>query len=235
MEVIRKRLTKKTVGPLFIYAHFVDPHAPYKAGRKGDPPFLRYLGEVKKVDRQLVGLMGHLDAMELTTRTMLIVSADHGEAFGEHNTHYHSKTVYEEALRVPLMVRARRLKPATVSEPVTLLDLGPTILDLFGVAAPGNTLGQSLVPLLRGETIALTRPIVVDSGRRQQALFFSDNHKAIMDLHKGTTAVFDLAADPGERKNLASSAGKLHLRTMKQFFALHRLRRPGYTPPRRRF
>ena len=76
-----------------------------------------------------------LDAIEqspLSQKTLLLFTADHGEAFGEHESGGHSTTIYEELLRVPLIAWGAGLLPRTIAEPVSLVDLGPTLLDLFG-------------------------------------------------------------------------------------------------------
>src|SRR5690606_28869099 len=129
-----------------------------------------------------------------------IVSSDHGEAFGEHDTWEHTKTLYDEMIRVPLLVRGPGVVPRVIDEPVTLLDLGPTVLDVFRTPIPAAWAGQSLVPLLAGATgreAELERPILAE-GRRRRAIVMPDGMKVIVDLRRKLVEAYDLAADPGE-------------------------------------
>jgi hypothetical protein len=233
MSAAMERLGKQGPSPLFFYVHFLEPHSPYdRAGTRGSA-FDRYLREVMLVDEQVGKLRSYLAASGLDRRTTLIVTADHGEAFGEHHTEYHGVSVYEELVRVPLLVRMPGVAPATIERDVSLIDLAPTVLDLFGQATPGAFMGQSLVPYLRGEDPVLTRPLVFDTGRWQQAMIFPDRMKVIRDRRKGTFELYDLASDPKELDNLFDRAGVAEERAdrLSAFFYVHTLRRPGYRVP----
>jgi arylsulfatase A-like enzyme len=222
--------------PAIIWAHLLDAHAPYRRGAKGAPAFSRYLAEVAFVDQQIGKLAEAIAESPLEERIVLVVSADHGEAFGEHGTRYHASTIYEELVRVPLVVVGAGVRPRAIDEPVSLIDLGPTMLDLFGRPTPGAMMGQSLVPLLRGDDVELSRPIALDAGRRKQALIARDGIKAMRDVRKGTTEVYDLRADPGETVNLVDTRPELateRLATLRAFFGVHQLARPGYQIPYR--
>jgi arylsulfatase A-like enzyme len=222
----------------FFYAHFVDAHAPYDRGGKRGSSFERYLAELALVDHEIGRLRAELVARRLQPRVVLIVSADHGEAFGEHGAHFHSTTVYDELLRVPLLVAMPGLAPRQVSEPVSLLDVGPTLLDLFGLATPEGFLGQSLLPLLLGRPFEARRPIAADSGRRVQALLFPGQIKAIRDIMRGTHEVYDLNRDPGELDDLMTTEpvrAQRYSAALDTFFERHTLQRPGWEPPWRKF
>ncbi|MCC6552185.1 MAG: sulfatase [Polyangiaceae bacterium] len=230
-EALRARLARHGAGPLFAYAHFLDAHAPYDlAGAEGSD-LERYLGELALVDAEIGRITDAIDAAGLRERTALIVSADHGEAFGEHGARFHGVTLYEELVRVPLLVRAPGVAPRRVDAPVSLVDLGPTILDLAGLPAPGSFMGATLAPLLRGGAARPRRPVAMDSGRRMQARVFEDGFKVIRDLRRGTAELYDLAADPGESRNLYDDGGlaRPHLEELDRFFAENAL--PGYEPP----
>jgi hypothetical protein len=67
-----------------------------------------------------------------------VLTADHGEAFGEHNSLRYGGTVYEEQVRVPLVIAGKNVKSRVIDQPATLLDLAPTVLDLFGAPTPGS-------------------------------------------------------------------------------------------------
>ena len=228
------RLKNRSNGALFLYLHFLDAHAPYDRGIKTGSLFDRYISELQLVDQQLSRLVWHIQSTPLRDRTLLIVTADHGEAFGEHNTYFHSSTIYDELLHVPLLIWRPGSTPFVANEPVSLIDLGPTILDAFGVPTPGHFMGQSLVPFLRGDNPKLTRPILAEA-RLKQALILPDGHKVIVDNRLHTVELYNLTTDPGEITSLADDEERLlrPLSLLQQFFQVHTNRTPGYTPPYR--
>jgi hypothetical protein len=234
MDATLRRVTTVRDGSLFLYLHLLDAHAPYNLSSVQGTHFERYIGELSLVDAELGRLVRQLYSLSLGKRAALIVTADHGEAFGEHNHHQHSTTLYEELLRVPLLVHLPGARPREVTEPVSLIDLGPTILDLFGRPTPGSYLGQSLVPFLRGDNPTLHRPIVAE-GRLKQALVLPDGMKVIVDNRRHTLEVYDLRQDPAELNNLADEASIVDppLARLERFFAVHTIKRPGYKVPYR--
>lgn len=235
MPAVIARVGAQGPGPLFLYVHFSDAHAPYAHGDAKGSPFEQYLRGLALVDKELGRLLAKIDGdPALRERTAIFLSADHGEAFGEHRTFHHATTVYDELLRVPLLARLPGVAPRRVKQPVSLVDLAPTILDLYGLETPGEMMGQSLVPLLRGEEVALTRPIIADSSRLQRAVVFPDGLKIIHDRRRDTVELFDLKRDPRElrdRFDLSGKDGDARLITLKAFFKTHTLKRPGYKVP----
>ena len=149
IEPLLDRLRHADGGPLFLYTHLLDAHAPYNRGGKSGTDYERYLAEVAIADTA-VGQVAQLLEADFGTRWALFVSADHGEAFGEHQSYDHAKTLYEELLHVPLLARSPRFAGANDRHPRGADRSGPTILDLFGVATPATFNGQSLVPILAG-------------------------------------------------------------------------------------
>ncbi|MBL4686328.1 MAG: sulfatase, partial [Nannocystaceae bacterium] len=148
---IRRALARQAPEePLFLFCHYFDPHRPYNSGRvKIGTPFERYLSEVAMVDALVGKIWATLEKHKLLDRTYVIIAADHGEAFGEHGIkHMHAVNLYDELIRVPLIVTGPGVVPQVVDEAVSLVDLSPTILDIFGLETPGDTMGQSLVPYL---------------------------------------------------------------------------------------
>lgn len=224
------RLENANDEPLFLYVHTDDPHAPYTTGKGGKTQFEKYLAEIAIVDAQLGQLLAAIEKQGLEERTLLIVTADHGEAFGEHDSKYHATTVYEELLRVPLLFVNPALEPRVVDQHVSLIDLGPTILDLFRLPTPGTFMGQSLVPLLAGRDVKLSRPLVADSPRLKRAMLFNDGKKLIVDSQTGVRELYDLEEDPGELKNIYDShpESPVYDQLLGDFFEAHELKKDGY-------
>jgi hypothetical protein len=215
-----KQLDEPSSGPLFLYSHVFEPHAPYDRGARTGPAKKRYVSEVSLVDAALGTLRRELRKRKLAETTYLIVTADHGEAFGEHGHYFHATTVYEEMIRVPLFIEGPRVTPRRSERAVSLIDLGPTILSLFGLDTPGHMMGQSLVPFMRGEDPVLSRPIAADGSRIARAMLFEERWKAIVDVNYGTMELYDLEADPGERRNLAERPdARSYFATLGAFFA----------------
>jgi len=233
IDRLLERLEKAGPEPLFIYTHLMEPHSPYDRGKlKKGSAFDRYKSEIEVADQQLARVLRVLSTRKFRRRSYLIVASDHGEAFGEHGTTKHTKTLYEELVRIPIIVRGPGVAHRAVSEPVTLMDLGPTVLDLFDVPIPGRFMGQSLVPILGGADVELDRPILAE-GRLRRALFQRSGLKVIVDERRKVVEAFDLKADPDELVNLfereparvASAVSAL-----RAFFDVHTARANGYKP-----
>ncbi len=222
-------------GPLFLYLHYLDPHSPYNRGKRTQgPPFERYLDEVRLVDAELARLIHALRENGAWSKTVLILSADHGEAFGEHGSRYHATTLYDEQTRVPLLIRVPGVQARQVDVPVSLMDIGPTVLDVFGLPTPATFMGQSLLGFIRGEDPHLTRPIVAE-GRLKKSWVFEDGFKLIVDDRNGALELYNLNVDPGETVNVFDTepTANARLATLRTFFDVHRIRRAGYEIPYR--
>ncbi|MEM6989409.1 MAG: sulfatase-like hydrolase/transferase [Myxococcota bacterium] len=221
--------------PFFGYVHLMDAHyrvSPIK--KKGAKKKL--IANLVTIDEQLANLREYLETHEIGKRTIVILSSDHGEAFGEHGTHHHRVSIYEELTRVPLWVWTPGIKARRIKTPVSLIDIGPTVLDIFNLPTPGAYMGQTLVPIIRGDKKAsrkLTRPILVE-GRLKKALYFDDGMKAIVDDRNYTMELYNLKVDPGELNNLIQgddSPGMARIGVLRQFFEKAQIDRPGYKIP----
>ena len=136
--------------PFFAWVHFYDAHAPYTppepyaSRHKGVP----YDGEIAFVDAQVARLLERLDRSGLADSTVVAVTADHGEALGEHGELTHGLLLYEPTLRVPLILRGPGVPAGkTVVTPVGLADLGPTLAGMLGKPLAGENGGKAVRPL----------------------------------------------------------------------------------------
>ncbi len=226
-----ERLERAGNEPLFLYAHLTEPHFPYDRGGTQGAAIQRYLREIGIADEHL-GRILKVISERFADRGYLFITSDHGEAFGEHGTTKHTKTLYEELLRVPLVAYGPGVVPRQIDQHVTNLDLGPTILDLFGVDTPASFLGQSLVPLLAGRDIRLERPIMAE-GRLRRVFYWGDL-KVIDDPRRKVVEAYDLRQDPREMRNLVDTQAERVLpavAALRRFFEVHRNRREGYEIP----
>jgi arylsulfatase A-like enzyme len=222
--------------PGFAYCHLIEPHFPYTppppfdgGRRRVDPPHssgilpfdsfpeipaadaaimkANYLGEAQAADAALGRALDALRASGRLDRTLVILTSDHGEEFHEHGGWTHGQSLYEELVRVPLVVRAPAGGPGAgrrVDEPVSLVDLFPTIVDLAGVASSARCSGRSLAPLLQGERISLGPQFAeIRAGPvGARAVYFGPN--TLIKSWKSGREVFEsffLKDDPGQRAN----------------------------------
>ena len=187
-------------GDVFVWVHLFDPHAPYDpppAFAGGDP----YRGEIAAVDAAVGRLLDAWNARPGPATVAL--TADHGEAFGEHGEESHSLFLYDVTLRVPLVLRGSGVPAASRRpEPVSLVDLGATLLSLAG--APASLPGASLLGAadaarpLYAETLAPR----FDFGWSELRAIRAGRHKFI---RAPRSELYDVEADPGEMRNLAGA------------------------------
>lgn len=168
---------------------------------------LLYDREVRYTDDQIGRLVEALREVGIWDQTLFIIGSDHGEEFWEHDGLMHGHTLYDENLWVPLIFRFPGAIPAgkVVEQPVRMLDLMPTILDMWGVPGSPEMQGISLLPLIRGEE-AREAPVAF----AEALLYFDelksmvkDGYKLVLNPSSGKVMLFDLADDPKERWDLA--------------------------------
>jgi choline-sulfatase len=188
----------------FAWAHFVDPHDAYVSHvgfpPSSDPVRGLYDGEVAYVDNVIGKVLATLAASPAAGKTAVILAADHGEAFGEHGLSRHGFTVYEEEVRVPLMVRIPGVAPARIDVPRSTIDLARTVAELMALDAPAHWRGTSLLRDLEPGGAA-ERPVLIDTpdlmNLPPQRAVVEGSSKVI--LHPTRGGAFDLGGDPRER------------------------------------
>jgi choline-sulfatase len=211
LELAKKILSDKanTDKTFFAWFHFLDPHDQYMPhegiGPYGKSSRDRYDAEVTFVDQHVGKLLDFVDAQPWGKDTAVILSSDHGEAFGEHKMHRHGFELYEMLVRVPLMIRAPGAAPRRIDTPRSAIDLAPTILELTGAPAEPTFEGKSLVGELYGKP-AEDRDVVVDLPRtsdndRRRALIHG-KYKLLSFGDDDAFKLFDVVADPLEENDL---------------------------------
>lgn len=187
--------------PFFLWVHFFEPHAPYE-GDLSRPVADRYDDEIATVDRA-VGRV--IDAIgDRKSDTLIIATADHGEAFGEHGEHAHSIFVYDTTLRVPLILAGPGLAPKRIATPITLADVAPTAMKLLGFDlqdVDGVDLSRALSgePLSARELYAESFAPLVEFGWAPLRSVRSGDWKYIA---APKPELFDTTRDAAEQQNL---------------------------------
>ncbi|HYP98473.1 MAG TPA: sulfatase-like hydrolase/transferase [Polyangiaceae bacterium] len=199
--------------PFFMWIHYVDPHSeyvPHQGFDFGNSSRQRYDGEVAFVDHHVGRVLEALEKSLFYDRTAIIVTSDHGEAFAEHGMIRHGFELWEELVRVPLIVRVPGVNARHVQARRSAIDLAPTIMDLCGAPLPTPSAtdflsGSSLVPDLLGAGEPPARPIFIDmaagpNNQDRQALIEGD--KKLVASGGRALSLYDLAADPAEKNDL---------------------------------
>jgi choline-sulfatase len=200
--------------PSFCWVHVFEPHYPYApeapfAARFAAEP---YLGEVAAADDALRPLLQPVLEAGRRGRTLVVLTADHGESLGEHGEATHGIFAYEATLRVPLVLyQPRLLRPRVVPDSVRHVDVLPTILDALALPVPRDLPGRSLLPLARGEQAA-----EADSYFEALSGQLNRGWAPLRGVLSGRTKyvdlplpeLFELRSDPGEARNLVASRAR---------------------------
>jgi Tfp pilus assembly protein PilF len=197
--------------PWFLWLHVFDPHAPYRPPPPFDTQYAGrpYYGEVAATDAALAPLFD--DVRQLAASTLVVVTADHGEALGDHGELAHGLFAYESTLRVPLILaelgQGTRSAGEVSSVAARHIDILPTILEATGQPAQSDLPGRSLLPAAERRRGAAPRPsyfeamsAMLNRGGAPLTGVAVDRDKLI-DLPIAER--YDLAADPAEQTNLA--------------------------------
>jgi len=200
----------------FAWYHFVDPHAEWLVPPKSEniPSFGpkirdRYDAEVYLTDKYVGAVLDHVATKPWADRTVVLVTSDHGEAVGDHGQLHHGYEVWESLVRVPLLVCVPGVPPRKIATPRSLIDLGPTILDIFGVAVPPEHRGQSLLSEVRGEEQD-PRDVLVDLPANDLSFarraLVREKTKIVYVGESRRRLLYDLENDREERRPIRSGA-----------------------------
>ncbi|BCX47443.1 acetylglucosamine-6-sulfatase [Haloferula helveola] len=218
----RPDLTRQAAGPMVVAPH------------------LDYMRHIAGADEGVGRILKTLDDLELTDQTVIVFTSDNGYYLGEHGLG-DKRSMYEESLRIPMLVRYPKLFPkgGTCDDMVLNIDLAPTFLDLAGVPVPDSMQGKSWVPLLTGEQVDWRKSFLAE-------YFFEERFENTPTLvgirttrgklvrypgHPEWTEAFDLSADPYETDNLIQSdtAGELSRQLKKELN--EQIKATGYHEP----
>jgi arylsulfatase A-like enzyme/Tfp pilus assembly protein PilF len=198
--------------PFFLFVHYFDPHAAYVP----PPPFAErfrpdlYQGEIAYVDEQIGRLRRELEGLGLLEGTVVVLTSDHGESLGEHGEPTHGVFLYQATLRVPLIIVAPKRWPGgrRVAGLASLIDVPPTLLELAGLRVPGALDGRSLAPAVEGVAAgARWLPIESEFGFNAYgwAPLSGISDGALKWIDAPEPELYDVAADPAERRNLMTT------------------------------
>ena len=212
LELLSGSLTE----PFFLWVHYYDPHSEYEPPEPFASQFADnlYDGEIAFVDAQIGRILDRLGEEGRLDRTLVAVTADHGESLGEHGENTHGLFVYDATLRVPLLLRLPAEVPAGTRHDrlVSGVDLSPTLLDLLELPALDGVEGQSFAAEARGQAMSARSAVYAESRLPLRSYGWSplyvlhDGQRKLIDAPQ--VEFYDLRADPRETSNLASTSSE---------------------------
>jgi arylsulfatase A-like enzyme len=186
------------------------PHKEFPTTLTGVPGLMeKYDYEIAFADMWLGKLLDAVKRLGLADDTAVVVMADHGEAWGEHKAFFHGTDLFDEQMRVPLVIAVPGQKPHVFEDQVALVDVGPTLLDMVGAAPLPTMRGHSLLPLLEGKPRA-AHPIFSEllpatAWPHHAVMMVDGKYKLIHRVSDRRWELYDLGADPTEQHNLADA------------------------------
>jgi arylsulfatase A-like enzyme len=185
----------------FLWVHYFDPHEPYIRHPQfdfGNGLMDRYDSEIAYTDQEIGRLLRYIE-QEVSRPVIVAITADHGEEFREHGGLYHGSSLYDEQVRVPLIIFIPGVSPRRIKTPVALIDLAPTLLSLVGYEANYLMQGKDLIPLIFGKEKS-QRPVFSEVSHKRMVLVWP--WKLIWDHRYDIHELYNLIDDPKEKMNI---------------------------------
>jgi arylsulfatase A-like enzyme len=223
---------ENTGGRFFMWVHYFDPHAEFMP-HKDAPAELKpddqkaagwglrwmYDGEVWFTDKHLGRLLEYIESQPWGAKTIVAITADHGEAIVEHNMTYHGFELWEQLVHVPLVVYVPGARPHHVPQKRGHIDVVPLLLDLMRVPIPGKSeiSGESMIADVlakEGDTlderdVYIDMPVGPNNGQRRALIRGPSPGLKLINIQGNQYQLFDLATDPGELDDIASDKSRL--------------------------
>jgi arylsulfatase A-like enzyme len=196
---VDRTLARHEPSTLF-WVHYFDVHEPYEATTLGTSDKDRYDSELLATDKAIGRLVREVER-RVHKPLVVLITADHGEEFHDHGGVYHGSSLYEEQVRVPLILIAPQLPAARIQAPVESIDIAPTLLGLLGVETPPSMRGRDLRALALDPTHIDRGPVFSAVIHKKMVVRWP--YKLIADLRFGLFELYDLERDPFERDNRA--------------------------------
>ena len=221
-----------TKGQFFAWYHFLDPHEAYRTheGINFGPKVRdRYDGEIFYTDQHLGKLFDFVRSQPWGDRTAIVVTADHGEAFGEHKMVLHGFELWDMLTHVPMFIKVPGVDPRRIDTPRSAIDLAPTIFELLGLPVPSTFQGKSLVGEMNSNAAPEERDVVLDLPRtsdnfRRRALIVG-RFKLLAYADDYRFELYDLVDDPAEkvdlRKTLPEVFDQMKTRYLERVKSIH--------------
>ncbi len=219
--------------PFFCWVHFYDAHDPHEIpkGFKGKASH-PYSAEITFMDAQIKRITDWLSANKLNEQTLIVIVGDHGESFGEHGEIGHTNFLYNSNLHVPYIFVHPNAVPEGqfISEVVELVDVFPTILDLFGMDIPDSLSSRSLTPTFNGGELE-NRPSYAESQYVYSSFGWAEQRSLTTPRWKYISStkpeLYDRQADPGETKNLIKEQPEIANNLLEALKTIYNGLKPG--------
>jgi arylsulfatase A-like enzyme len=201
-------LREEAHDPFFLWLHYFDPHGVYLQHEPyvwGDQAIDRYDSEIRHTDEQIGRVLSSLETLGMADDTIVVVVADHGEEFGDHGGIRHSKTLYDEVVRIPLVIYVPGFSPRRIDTIVSESDVAPTLCRLLGLPVPASFAGRAFAFDDDSFRVEEHRTVFMETLRLADKRGVRDGRwKLVIDRETGARMLFDLARDPGEKRNMTA-------------------------------
>jgi arylsulfatase A-like enzyme len=198
-----------------------------------------YDAEIRQMDEMIKRILDYLEQSGLAKNTYVVLVSDHGEEFMEHGSVLHGRTYFEEVIRIPMLIRGPGVPAGErIDEPVSLVDITPTVLSLLGLSEDPSLDGADLSPFWRDPSNAPRgRFLFAEADHRIQVngkarddiirMVRVGQHKLIYDRAREQKALYDLAVDPNETSDLSQANGSRTRALMERIRAFLETERTG--------